>query len=60
MWITTNWKILKEIGIPDHLTGFLRNQHAGQVQTRNNELVQNWERSIVKTVYCHLAYLAYM
>ena len=45
MRITTNWKILKEIGIPDHLTGFLRNQHAGQVQTRNNELVQNWERN---------------
>ena len=20
MWITTNWKILKEMGIPDHLT----------------------------------------
>ena len=20
VWITTNWKILKEVGIPDHLT----------------------------------------
>ena len=29
-WITTNWKILKEMGIPDHLTGFLRNLYAGQ------------------------------
>ena len=52
MWITTNWKILKEMGIPDHLTCFLRNLYAGQevtVRTRsnswNNELVQNWERS---------------
>ena len=26
----TLWKILKEMGIPDHLTCFLRNLHAGQ------------------------------
>ena len=25
VWITTDWKILKEMGIPDHLTCFLRN-----------------------------------
>ena len=25
VWITTNWKILKEVGIPDHLTCLLRN-----------------------------------
>ena len=25
------WKLLKEMGIPDHLTCLLRNQHAGQV-----------------------------
>ena len=30
MWITTNWKILKEMGIPDHLTCLLRNLHADQ------------------------------
>ena len=30
VWITTNWKILQEMGIPDHLTCFLRNLHAGQ------------------------------
>ena len=28
--ITTNWKILKEIGVPDHLTCLLRNLYAGQ------------------------------
>ena len=28
--ITTNWKILKEMGIPDHLTCILRNLYAGQ------------------------------
>ena len=30
MWITINWRILKEIGIPDHLTCLLRNLYAGQ------------------------------
>ena len=37
VWITANWKILKEIGIPDHLTGLLRNLCPGQepiVRTR--------------------------
>ena len=33
VWITTNWKILKKIGIPDHLTCFLRNLYAGQEAT---------------------------
>ena len=30
VWITTNWKILKEMGIPDHLTCLLRNLYVGQ------------------------------
>src|SRR5574340_138671 len=33
VWITTNWKILKEIGITDHLTCLLRNLYAGQEAT---------------------------
>ena len=33
VWITTNWKILKELGIPDHLTCFLRNLCACQEAT---------------------------
>ena len=33
VWITINWKILKEIGIPDHLTCLLRNLYAGQEAT---------------------------
>ena len=33
VWITTNWKFLKEIGIPDHLTCLLRNLYAGQEAT---------------------------
>ena len=33
VWITTNWKILQEMGIPDHLTCLLRNLYAGQEAT---------------------------
>ena len=33
VWITINWKILKEMGIPDHLTFLLRNLYAGQEAT---------------------------
>ena len=33
VWITTNWKILKEMGVPDHLTYLLRNLCAGQEAT---------------------------
>ena len=33
VWITINWKIRKEIGIPDHLTCLLRNLYAGQEAT---------------------------
>ena len=33
VWITANWKILREMGIPDHLTCVLRNMYAGQEAT---------------------------
>ena len=33
VWITTNWEILKEMGMPDHLTCLLRNLYAGQEAT---------------------------
>ena len=33
VWITTDWKILKEMGIPVHLTWLLRNLFAGQDAT---------------------------
>ena len=43
-WVDHNklWKILKEMGIPDHLTGLLRNLYAGQeatVRTRHGTTV---------------------
>ena len=45
------WKILKEIGIPDHLTCLLRNLYAGQEATvrtghGNNRQVPNQEKSM--------------
>ena len=33
VWITRNWKILKEMGISNHLTCLLRNLYAGQEAT---------------------------
>ena len=33
VWIIINLKILKEMGIPDHLTCLLRNLYAGQEVT---------------------------
>ena len=33
VWITINWKILKEMGIPDQLICLLRNLSAGQEAT---------------------------
>ena len=41
VWITTNWKILKEMGIPDHLICLLRNLCGGQeatVRTRHGTM----------------------
>ena len=32
-WITINWEILKEMGIPDHLTCLLRSLYADQEAT---------------------------
>ena len=40
VWITINWKILKEMGIPDHLTFLLRNLYAGQEATVRTDMEQ--------------------
>ena len=43
MWFTTNWKILKEMEIPDYLTCLLRNLYAGQEATvRNGNGKTDW------------------
>ena len=43
VWITTNWKTLKKMGIPDHLTCLLRNLYAGQEATvRTGHETTDW------------------
>ena len=64
------WKILKEMGTPDHLTCLLRNLYAGQeatVRTRHGTMEWTGSKSgkeYIMAVYCILytypAYLTYM
>ena len=56
------WKILKEMGIPDHLTSLLRNLYAGQEATLDmgQQIGSKSGRKYVKAVNCHPAYLTYM
>ena len=63
VWITTNWKIFKEMGILDHLTCLLRNLFAGREVTEpemEQQTGSRLEKEYVKGVYCHPAYLTYM
>ena len=65
MWIPTKlWKILKDMGIPDHLTCLLRNLYAGQEETVKTNMEQQTgsklEKEYVKVVYCHPIYLTYI
>ena len=58
------WKILKEMGIPDHLTCLLRNMYAGQEATvRTRHGTTDWFQigsKYVKAAYCCSGYLTYM
>ena len=64
VWITTNWKILREMGIPDDLICLLRNLYAGQEATvKTGHGTTDWfqmEKEYIKAVYCHPAYLTSM
>ena len=55
------WKILKEMGIPDHLTCLLRNLYAGQEQQFELDMEKQTGSKLgkeyIKAVYCHPAYL---
>ena len=53
-------KILKEMGIPDHLTCLLRNLYAGQELDMEQQTGSKSGKEYVKAVYCHPAYLTYM
>ena len=58
------WKILKDMGIPDHLTCLLRNLYAGQKATVRigHGTIDCFKsgKEYVKAVYCHPAHLTYM
>ena len=58
------WKILKEMGIPDHLSCLLRNLYAGQEATvrtgHGKQTGSKLGKEYIKAVYCHHAYLIYM
>ena len=58
------WKILKEMGIADHLTSLLGNLYAGQEATvRTGHGTTDWfqkKKEYIKAVYCHPVYLTSM
>ena len=59
------WKILKEVGIPDHFTCLLRNLYVGQEKQQleldmKQQTGSKLGREYIKAVYCHPAYLTYM
>ena len=63
VWITTNWKISKEVKILDHLIYLLRNLYVGQIVTELD--MDQWTGSKLgkehdKAIYCHPVYLTYM
>ena len=64
VWIKNKlWKILKEMGIPEHLTCLLRNLYADQeaaVRIQHGKTGSKQGKEYVKAVYCHPAYLTYM
>ena len=57
VWITINWKILKEMRIPDHLTCLLRNLYAGQeaIVRTGHGTTDRFQigKEYVKAIYCH-------
>ena len=63
VWTITNWKILQEMGIPDHFTCLLRNLQVKQQQLELDMEQQTGSKlgkEYVKAVYFHTAYLTYM
>ena len=64
VWIATNYGKFLEMGVPDHLTCFLRSLYAGQeARVRTEHGTTDWkmrERSRSRTIYCHPACLTSM
>ena len=63
-WITTNWEILKEMGISDHLLA----SWEGCMQVKKQQLELDMEqrtgsklrKEYDKAIFCHPAYLTYI
>ena len=53
------WKILQDMGIPDHFTYLLINLYAGQEADMEQWTGSKLGKEYIKTVYCHPAYLTY-
>ena len=62
VWITINWKVLKEMGIPDHLTCLLRNLDVKQQLEPDIEQQTGSKlgKEYIEAVYCHPAYLTFL
>ena len=64
VWNTTNWKTLKEMGIPDNFTCLLRTCRWFKKQQlepdKEQQTGSKLEKKYDQTVYCHPAYLTYM
>ena len=66
VWLTTNWKMLKNTGIPDHVTCLQRNLYAGQevtetvgwlkIEPKLKQMASSKLGQEYKTVHCHPAY----
>ena len=55
------WEILKDMGIPDHLTCLLRNLYAGQEATvSTGQAGSKLGKEYIKAIFCHPAYLTDM
>ena len=57
------WKVLPEMGVPNHLTSLLRNLYAGQEATKPDMeqcAGSKLGKEYIKAVYCHPASLTFV
>ena len=63
VWITTNWKILKEMEITDHLICVLRNLYVGEEVTEldmeQQQTGSKWGKEYIVTLLINL-YVEYI
>ena len=57
VWITTNWKVIKEMRIPDHLMQVKKQQLEPYLEPLTGSVSG---KEYDKTVYCHLVYLTFV